>query len=287
MASTVELPYYATDLPSPLPTEADIDAAPDISLAYGGRRVVKIGTHFVVKYGRGVNLIEGENMLYVQKSTSIPVPRVYALYSNPETRKNYIIMERIAGQTLLSLWPELNHSEKETVAATLQTYFDELRQLPSPGYYGSLGKRHLCDDIFWTNEPNPEINGPFTSHEAVIEAMALKYTYDGRSVFRADFYRQCLPRLLHSDGSIYTHGDFQRKNIMVPRNADSVSEPAGLRVVVIDWEKSGWYPCYWEYCYAVCALRWDDDWCLWLEKMLEPYAGESAWFKAIHLELWS
>lgn len=41
-------------------------------------------------------------------------------------------------------------------------------------------------------------------------------------------------------------------------NADT----AGLQIVILDWEKSGWYPAYWEYCPAVCALRWDDDWCL-------------------------
>ncbi|PWY83763.1 kinase-like protein [Aspergillus sclerotioniger CBS 115572] len=287
MAATVDLPYFATDLPSPLPTEADIDAAADITLAYGSRRVVAIGSHYVIKYGRGVDLIEGENMLYVRKNTRIPVPRVYALFSHPETRKKYIVMERIAGQTLLSLWPQLSLSENETVAATLKTYFTELRQLSSPGYYGSLGERCLYDAIFWTHGSNPEINGPFTSHETLIEAMALKYTYDGRPAYRADFYRQCLPRVLHSDGSIFTHGDFQRKNIMVQRSVDSAGKPAALQVIVIDWEKSGWYPRYWDYCYAICVLRYDDDWCLWLENMLEPFACESAWFHDIFLELWS
>jgi hypothetical protein len=67
-------------------------------MEYGGRRIVGVGLHFVSKFGVGINLIEGENMLFVQENTNVPVPRVFALYSNPETRKNYIVMERIVGQ---------------------------------------------------------------------------------------------------------------------------------------------------------------------------------------------
>lgn len=64
--------------------------------------------------------------------------------------------------------------------ATLHDYFNELRQLPPPNYYGSLNKRCLLDGIFWTCESEPAINGPLMSEDAFIEALALKYTYDGR-----------------------------------------------------------------------------------------------------------
>lgn len=290
MTATVKIPYYATDLPSSLPSNDDIDAASDISLEYGGRRIVQLGDHFVVKFGKGVDLIEGENMLFVRKNTHVGVPRVYALYSDAKTGKNYIVMEKIPGQTLLSLWPQLSHSEKQAIVMTLHKYFDDLRQLSPPGYYGSLGERCLLDEIFWTLHPEPAINGPFTSPKALLEAMALKYTHDGRPPYRADFYRQCLPRVLRDNRPIFTHGDFQRKNIIVQRNLEShddTSGKPGLDIFVIDWEKSGWYPIYWEYCLAVCALRWDDDWCLWLEQVLEPFASEAAWFQTIRLELWS
>lgn len=289
MATTITLPYYAPDIPCTLPSASEIDAAPDISLEYGGRRIVGIGEHFVVKFGTGVNLVEGENMLFVQENTNIRVPRVFALYSDFATGKNYIVMEKIAGQTLLSLWPQLSPSEKESVVATLHEYFNELRHLTPPDYYGSLGRRCLLDEIFWTYDPEPSINGPFTSENALIEAMARKYTYDGRPPYRADFYRQCLPRLLRSHGPTFTHGDFQRKNIQIQKvvNNSDGHDTSQLQVTVLDWEKAGWYPSYWEYCLAVCALRWDDDWCLWIEKVLDPCVAESAWFQALRLELWS
>jgi hypothetical protein len=73
MKASFEVPFYATDLPSPLPTGTEIENAPDISMEYGGRRIVGVGQHFVVKFGLGVNLIEGENMLFVRENTDTPV----------------------------------------------------------------------------------------------------------------------------------------------------------------------------------------------------------------------
>lgn len=74
MVPTVTLPYYASNIPCPLPTASEINAAaPNVSLAYGGRRIVEIGEHSVVKFGKGVNLIEGEN-IFVQEKHQHPGP---------------------------------------------------------------------------------------------------------------------------------------------------------------------------------------------------------------------
>ncbi|KAL4791636.1 kinase-like domain-containing protein [Aspergillus venezuelensis] len=289
MASLVRLPYYASDLPSPLPTDTEIDEAQDIALRYGGRRIVQVGHSFVVKFGKGVNLLEGENLIFVRENTNIPVPRVYALYTKSESGKNYIVMEQIHGETLQSLWPRLTLPEKDSITATMKVYFDELRSLPAPDYYGSLGGRRLLDEIFWTHEADPAINGPFTSEDALNEAFALKYVYDGRPCFRAGFYRQCLPLVFRDHQPTFTHGDFQRKNIIIQRAEDmaGIEAPKGMRVVLLDWEKSGWYPSYWEFCLAVCALQWDNDWCLWVGKTLDLFVSEAAWLQTLRLELWS
>ena len=112
MKESFSIPFYAADLPCPLPTDSEIENAPDISLEYGGRRVVGIGHHFVVKFGQGVDLAEGENMLFVRENTNICVPRVYALYSDTKTGKSFIVMERIIGETLLAAWPHLTPIDK-------------------------------------------------------------------------------------------------------------------------------------------------------------------------------
>lgn len=285
MQTSIDVPFYATELPRPLPTGAEIENAPDISMECGGRRIVAVGQHFVVKFGLGVNLLEGENMLFVREKTNIPVPRVFALYSDPKTGKNSIVMERILGQTLLSAWPRLTASEKEDISSDLRKYFDDLRQLPSENYFGSIDKRRLLDEIFWTQEPDPLINGPFDSQEDLNEAMVRKYIYNGGPHFRAEYLRKSFPFILKNYEATFTHGDLQRKNIIIHEKSHQNDGKASL--VIIDWEKSGWYPGYWEYCLAVCALRWDDDWSLWIDSILTPFVSEAAWFQSLRLELWS
>ncbi|KAK3176894.1 hypothetical protein OEA41_008220 [Lepraria neglecta] len=173
-------------------------------------------------------------------------------------------------------------------------FYEDLRQLPSPGYFGSLGERPLLDKIFWTCKEALSINRPFESEDTLNEAIALKYIYDGRQPYKADFYRQSLPHVFRGHQPTFTHADCQRKNIIIsklsPRdddlNADYLLEDK-YKVTIIDWEKAGWYPSYWEYSLALYALRWDNDWGLFILKMLSPYHSEAPWLQMLRLELWS
>ena len=198
-------------------------------------------------------------------------------------------MEYIEGETLASKWRSLSALQKGAFTTKLKLCFDELRQLPFPGYFGSLGERPLLDDIFYTRDKQPSINGPFHNEDAVSEAMAQKYLHEvqGRKIYKADFYRQALSQVLCRYVPMFTHADFQRKNIIieiVPRKAglwtDCQPKEQNLRevfasrglwtakrhaedeykVTINDWEKAGWYPSYWEYgvAYFACG-RLDDD----------------------------
>jgi len=293
-ARSVVLHYLATDIPCALPTNAEIEDSEAVFSAYGNRKVVRVGRHFVVKYGEGIDIVEGENMLYIQKVTTIKVPKVYALYTELCTGNSFIIMEFVQGDTLASIWPDLSVTQKSNITTKLRDSYGKLRQLPSPGYFGSLGKGPLLDEIFWTREKIPSINGPFETEDALNEAMAQKYVYDGRKPYKADYYRQSLPHIFRDHRPKFAHADCQRKNIMVRKfplregfiNADQLLEDE-FEVTIIDWEKAGWYPDYWEYCLAIYALRWDDDWCLFIQKFLPPYHAEAPWLQMLRLELWS
>ena len=104
-------------------------------------------------------------MLYVQKNNTVAVPKVYALYTESSTGRNFIVMEYIEGSTLASAWPDLNPLQKSTITAKLGNFYHEIRQLPSLGYFGSLGRRPLVDETFWTRENVPSINGPFETED--------------------------------------------------------------------------------------------------------------------------
>lgn len=72
----------------------------------------------------------------------------------------------------------------------------------------------------------------------------------------------------------FTHGDLQRKNIVVSNVTSEAGGEDGkvagdFKVTIIDWEVAGWYPSYWEFSRALFACgRWDDDWHEWVGKAL-------------------
>ncbi len=89
-------------------------------------------------------------------------------------------MEYIEGETLQSAWPTLSSLDKVQIASKLRSYFDQLRALPWPGYYGSLGKLHFLSNMFWYPElpgqPTPRpISGPLEIEEELNEGLVLKY----------------------------------------------------------------------------------------------------------------
>ncbi|KAH7180224.1 kinase-like domain-containing protein [Fusarium sp. MPI-SDFR-AT-0072] len=224
-------------LPEPLPSIEDIENAPHRIKDQTSRCTAVLSDHYVAKFGAGVEPLEAENMRFVRKNTNLHVPKVFAVYKRnirDGVNVTYIVMERIYGQTLQKIWADLQASEKSRIAAQLQSAMQTIRELPDPGYFGSLDGSKLRDTIFWAPEP--------------------KYLYDsGESAqHRVEFYRRVLPGILKGNGKpVFTHADFQRKNIMIT---------AENTVVLLDWESSGWYPSYWEYAMTVYAARaWDDD----------------------------
>jgi len=280
-------PYYANPgtLPRPIPTLAEIESSQELLHQAGGSRVVGVGP-YVVKFGRQVDLAEGANMVFVSHSTSVPVPFVYALFRDPEG-KGYIIMERITANSLTSEWPSLSDTQKDAVATKLRSLLKELRSLPSPGGYCSLGNRPLLDHVFWTGNASDKFDGPFDTEGEFNDALLNVYIFNNGSKIKAEFYKQTLPSVFCNHPPVFTHGDFQRKNMLLRSVGDTEHD---VDLVFLDWEFAGWYPAYWEYSKALfsCGM-WDDDWGLWLNRMFDTdvYLNEWVWVQMLFLELWS
>ena len=87
MEEVLELPFFAPDsrLPAPLPSPDDIETKGEVLQNYTGRRIVRCRNCYIIKFGSNVSLIEGENMLLVRQTQSIPVPEIFALYSIKRT----------------------------------------------------------------------------------------------------------------------------------------------------------------------------------------------------------
>ncbi|PQE25737.1 phosphotransferase enzyme family protein [Rutstroemia sp. NJR-2017a BBW] len=193
-------------------------------------------------------------------------------------------MEYIEGKTLQDIWGSLCSQQKDSISAQLRIHMDQLRTLPSPGspgYYGSIGRRGLLDGIFWTgNDVTDGLDGPFDTELELNEAMCRKAIFNNSSMAeKVEFYGRAFPAVLNGHAPIFTHGDFQRKNILIRLEDDT------FNVAIIDWEFAGWYPTYWEYALAIFACgAWRDDWHRWVDKILDPFYNEYAWMQMFRIE---
>ncbi|KAI8710726.1 APH domain-containing protein [Fusarium sp. LHS14.1] len=270
--------------PIPLPTPNDIDGSEVLPSNPGGARIVGIQQRFVMKFGVDVQPIEAHNMLYVAKSTTVPVPKVYAIYQRREKQSvvTYIVMQYVQGTTLLNLWGSLDQARKTSIAETLRAYFDQLRQLKHPGFFGNIDGGPPLDDIFSATQGATEIKGSFATEDELIDWIIRIYSLETgeRTAYKTRYYQHILPTVLRGvDTPIFTHNDFQRKNIIV--QDDGVP-------VIIDWEFASWYPIYWEYSTAMFANgSWNDDWHEYLRIVLDEYPNQSLWLSSMRLEMWS
>jgi hypothetical protein len=84
------------------------------------------------------------------------------------------------------------------------------------------------------------------------------------------------------EGKIFfTHGDLTLPNILV-------AGPPGARelVAIVDWEQSGWYPEYWEYCKLLYAVDYEHEWQKkgFADRVMQAFKG--AWDAWGEDEMW-
>ncbi|QPC59266.1 hypothetical protein HYE67_001497 [Fusarium culmorum] len=288
---TAEPPQYDVlfkdqDFPGPLPTPNDIESGEPLpeNLTFCDK-LVRIRDDFIMKYGPEVQPIEAHNMLYVAKNTSLVVPKVYTIYQGKETPRNftYILMQHIQGKTLKDLWPEHDGTRKTSIAKTLRASFQQLRQLQHPGYFGDINGGPPLDDMFThTTAGVNNVTSSIATEEELINSFVRIFDLEtgAWSNNKVKYYQHVLPTVLHSNKApVFTHNDFQRKNIMVQDDGT---------IVIVDWEFSSWLPVYWEYSNAMFANSgWRDDWDEYLRMILDEYPNEALWICSMKTEMCS
>ncbi|OIW27039.1 kinase-like protein [Coniochaeta ligniaria NRRL 30616] len=276
------LPYFAPadTLPAPLPTVAEILASKRLCSPYRPN-VVRVGEHFVVKFGEYVHLQEGENILFVAQSTSIPVATVYAIFHDKDTNKNFIIQEFVPGNDLDQVWQNLDETAKDAIATQLRRDLDELRSLPSPGYFGGIWRQPARDrymegggfgcDILQTVK---DVATEAEWVDAMLSAGQLAKPLDKEG---AEFNRRMYHGVFCGHGdSVFTHGDLHMGNIRL--------RPDGV-VVMVDWGWSGWYPCYWEVGTAALWRPKTDGYHRYVARFLDEYPAQMGWMMLFRMWL--
>lgn len=175
----------------------------------------------------------------------------------------------------------MDRKKKQDVALQIRACLIELRELRSPDAYCSLDRKPLRDEIFYTGseEESLKLEGPFKTEVEFNDSLLKLYLSTGfLPVGKGDFYRRAFSSILSGHPPTFTHGDLQRKNIIVGTDG---------RITIIDWEFAGWYPSYWEYARAILACgRFADDWSEWIDFSLDPYRNEWAWFQMLINDMW-
>ncbi|KAI0006689.1 kinase-like domain-containing protein [Xylariaceae sp. FL0662B] len=242
----IQLPYFAPPhtLPAPLPSHEEITAivsgrseGKQLEVNDDDRGVVKIGEHFVVKYGKELNLIEGENMLFVREHTNIPVPTVYAMFKHEPSKFNIIIMEFISGKPLHTCIGNLSATQRQLVGFQLRSHVAELRKIPSAGFFGVVDRRPYIN-MSWVFKREA---GPFESAVDFIDAYFSAQFGDKTGKLNSeldDIKSEFLQISKGLDSPVFTHADLQTKNIIL-REDNSIC--------IIDYESAGFYAEYFEY----------------------------------------
>ncbi|KAF7506043.1 hypothetical protein GJ744_012290 [Endocarpon pusillum] len=133
----------------------------------------KLSPTLAVKHGINVKFREAQNMLFIEQNTTIPVPKVYAVYSHltPERidyteddektyyEETYIFMELLPGATVNKSWDQWDQATRLNVQNELKDYVEQLRRIPEGGYIGSLNHGPVAD---WLLD-KADNHGPFDS----------------------------------------------------------------------------------------------------------------------------
>lgn len=262
MDCPIDLPYYASkdSLPAPLPSVEEVLASKDfIGGVRRGAAVVRVGKHFMAKYGSRVRAVEGENAIFVHRMSrgAVKVPQVYAITKYGPDKATMLIMEYVRGETLERCMSRMSQRELSSMTSQLRSQVRAMRRIACPikDYYGPIGRR-ARSDLRHEGRYVQNTSGhsqKFSSREMgrVLERFVKEEFEDRwRCGPRAGELRRRLMEYAARPGHgepIFTHSDLLGRNIIV--------KPDGSPVI-IDWELAGFFPAYFEY--TIC-MSLDDQ----------------------------
>ncbi|KAF8884274.1 protein kinase subdomain-containing protein PKL/CAK/CAK-fungal1 [Gymnopilus junonius] len=210
------------------------------------------------KFGPRVRLEEALSMDFIARNTTIRVPRVLDVFSIRRTM--YIVQERINGPILEDVWHRLSIEEQHSSVLQVKDCLDQLRALKpqQPGRVQAVDGSGLIDSRLDSGEW-----GPFDNHSDF-------HQFLNHDVLRAQ--SQTYPRvqepLSKVEGkqykTVFSHGDLGPHNIIWKDG----------RAVIIDWERAGWFPEYWDYSRAYAARGYMKDWWKMFSEVVDKYDDE-------------
>ncbi|CDM38238.1 hypothetical protein DTO013E5_8665 [Penicillium roqueforti] len=294
MWEPVAIPFQNSKPLPTLPTTDEIRACTNVLWETMASKIVAVNDDIVAKYGGTVNAWEGQALVYLERYVpGVPAPRLYAMYY--ESKQVFMIMQRVPGVPLNSIWPSLVDSEKDDIIAKLKLISDTMRkaECPWPDFFGGLDGGGVHHYLFYSQHGDKKFLGPFSGEPAFVAALVGNYRAlverNKRPDFKARFYEKHWARVLQGHRPTLTHGDLQQKNIIVAENTSRPNDQGGrsFDVVLVDWENSGWFPDFWEFFCASSPFifDWGEDWSWRVQEFLQVWPAEVAMMQLIDRDL--
>ena len=170
-------------------------------------------------------------MLFIREHTSIPVPDVQLVFSRDNDR--YIVMDLIPGRCLQDHWGTLNDYDRASVLRQLKQYLDEMRSLPAPTAPGPVDGSQCIGLFFRWCDP-----GFFSTYAELVEYMNHKLEGRVHPIQVHSGREYVVDRFSEAHPLVFTHQDISPRNLILDNDG---------KLWMIDWERAGWYPAYFEY----------------------------------------
>lgn len=192
-------------------------------------KIIRLDEHRVLKKSY-TSIHETEAMKFIAANLTIPVPKVYETsFSDDPNKISQIVMEYIPGESLDTAWTNLSHEQKISTCRQLNGYLSQLEKLK--------GNTRICNASggpVTVGLRFPRCGGPFET-EADFNTFMIEHEHERMPTIFKDYIRA---GLADNHEIHFAHGDFSPRNILV--NED------GRVTAVLDWDRSGWYPEYWD-----------------------------------------
>ncbi|KAK0665417.1 kinase-like domain-containing protein [Cercophora samala] len=222
-----------------------------------------------VKPPQSFDRSEAEMMQYAA-SNGVLAPNVRGVYDIITHRPlaRVMVSELVPGVSLDEVWHGLTAGEQSSIKAQLRTQFTRMRACKQP-FIGRLGRQPAPNN--YDSMGNTQL-GPFDSEEKFDEWCLARLS--GNALSRWKWKKFVEKERRGSSGNfVLTHGDLTPRNIMVKD---------GQVTGIIDWERSGFYPEYAEYAFAMKLCHSHEEW--WipvLKELLQPCSKERLEFTGL------
>lgn len=253
----------------------------------GNRAAWALGSALILKdRGPDSPTYEVRNLQFVRDNTTIPVPVLVDTWEEEEydddkgeerrgnTPRTFLLTRRIPGETLHEAWPKLTAAEKANIARQTAESLQQLRGLTSPKLEAIGGDPIQSHFLFMQNKEQGRgasdvlwPQGPLGSDDELWAAMS-----QGLLLGVPEAARVRLRNRFPAAGPYtFTHGDLTDVNIMVKD---------GSITGIIDWERAGFFPVWWEYVGTVIGDSPEDrEWKTLLREYMPEYSAAFEWWK--------